>query len=342
MKHPFDIGRTYSPEWIRLDQSENPYGFSFNRYPNPSHEKRLYESYLRYIALDLGKTISLGAKNMLFTRGVADGIDLILRTFALKGSKKITVTDPTFFPILHWAEHYGLTVSTEKLTGSSFNYLQTDTLMEEEDSEIYFLIHPNNPTTTCLDVTILMYIIDHFKGLVVIDEAYIDFCHDKTVIDKVSQHSNLIVLRSLSKAWGCAGLRAGFVIANSYIIGALQKVQAPFMCDIFTCDYLTFLLNQRYSEYCQYRALLLESRDELIAFINGLDSFTTLPSETNFVLIQGNNLEGIECLFKAKTIQYKKIILQEIEYIRISIGTPLEMNLLKHIMTSGSACVSTY
>ncbi|MDE9432634.1 pyridoxal phosphate-dependent aminotransferase [Xenorhabdus bovienii] len=341
MKHAFDINRTYLPEWIRLDQSENPYGFSFNRYPSKDNEQKLYEAYIQYINRDLNLNSHLSADNLLFTRGAADAIDLILRTFARGADEKIVVSDPTFFPIKHWAKIYNIPLVAEKLTGDTLNNINVDNVISSK-ATICFLIHPNNPTSTCLDSTCLRNIIDNFNGLVVVDEAYIDFCHDRSIVELVHQKSNLIVLRSMSKAWGCAGLRAGFIIANDKLITSLQFIQPPFMCDSFTCDHLSFLLKERYTEFCNYRELIITSRDDFLCTFNGLDGFETLPSDTNFILIRCAKIPSLEKVLMSHNIVTKSLKINEVEYVRIGIGNQLEMKVLKQILIDEANCDPKY
>lgn len=339
LKHIFDINKIYLPEWVRLDQSENPYGFLYNRYPSISHEKKLYQSYVEYMKRDIGICCNLLPNNLLFTRGAADAIDLVLRTFALGDDDKILVTDPTFFPIIHWAKSYGISLCVEKLTGGDLSGINVDSVIKSK-ANLCFIINPNNPTSTCINSELLLELIEKFDGLVVVDEAYIDFCHNKSVVNLVHKHTNLIVLRTMSKSWGCAGLRAGFVIADSKLITSLQLIQPPFMCDSFTCDHATFIINERFDEFSQYRELIISSRNRLLMLLDGTHDFDILPSDTNFIMIKSKKTNKLENILMSNNFVTKLTKIHGVDYVRIGVGTQLEMKLIGDLLVSEASCDS--
>ncbi|MHC9247676.1 pyridoxal phosphate-dependent aminotransferase [Aeromonas jandaei] len=337
MKNPFDIQHIYKPNWVLLDQSENPFGFAFNRYPNLKHEQALYKSYIKYINTDLCADTGLKIENMLFTRGAADAIDLILRTFCLKNKRKVVATNPTFFPLKHWSRVYGIPLIKTPLNGTHYNQLDIELILESK-ADVCFVINPNNPTSTTLEEGYLQRLIDSFNGLIVVDEAYVDFCHDETVVSKLKNNPNIMVLRTMSKAWGSAGIRGGFIIGSEKNILSIKGIQPPFMCDSYVCEHLTNLLNHRYEEFCLFRSLIIESRNRFMDFLSSNTTLTVLPSQTNFIVIQTPNSGEIEKVLYKNDFIVKRTKFRESECIRISIGTPIEMDRLTSVFKSEAIC----
>lgn len=327
MKHPFDIQRIYNPTWSLLDQSENPFGFNFNRYPSLKYEQVLYKSFIDYINADLGIDTGLDIGNLLFTRGAADAIDLILRTFCLNGKSTVITTDPTFFPLKHWTRAYGIPLIEAPLEGEHYNQLDVESVLAS-NAEVCFVVNPNNPTSTTLEESQMGRLVDSFGGLVVVDEAYIDFCHGESVVAKLKKNSNLVVLRTMSKAWGAAGIRGGFILASPPNIRSIKGFQPPFMCDSYVCEYLTNLLSHRYEEFCVYRTLILELRNKFIDFLKKNKNYIVLPSKTNFVVVQTPASTEIEAILNDNGFIVKRTQIKGSECIRISIGSPTEMERL--------------
>lgn len=221
-------------DWeIDLSNNTNPYIEGFSEYPDVKQHD-LKKLYLNQI-LSLNPLSSFTKEerevftsdNVLFTAGSMEGLDLILRTFSEPKKDVICVTSPTFSAYEHWALIHGLCVKTIPLFGEELDQIKIEDV-SKLDPKIVFLCDPNNPTGTKLSPETIHKLCDSLDGLVIVDEAYIEFSDQSSSIFCLNKYKNLIILRTFSKAWGLAGVRCGVVIADKLIIHALRYVQLPF------------------------------------------------------------------------------------------------------------------
>ena len=323
----FKTWEGYAAGDIRLDHSENPYGFRYNRYPDPggleinlAYRDFLYQEY---------PGLKLETQNLLFTRGAADALDLILRTYVGEGDR-VCLTNPTFFMLNHWCKVYGIATDLVALAeaGSSIDVEQ----VLASDAKVCFLVNPGNPIPSNLRKDQILAIANNFKGLLVIDEAYVEFCKDQSFILELQQYPNLILVRSLSKAWGCAGLRAGFIIAAPEVVRNLKVVQAPFMCDVPTSAAITSTL-ACYADFDSWRSRLVEARSEFEVFLHELAHVDFIPSKTNFFLFSTQDSMSIYSDLYARGIKTR--LHEEVAglgpraFIRMSIGTSEQMQAVR-------------
>ena len=168
-------------------------------------------------------------EQILITRGADEGIELLIRTFCEPGQDYVAFCPPTYGMYAISAETCGVTVK-KRPTEKQFAFPFDELYSMDEQCKILFLCHPNNPTGTLTDKGKLETLLKKRQGktLVVVDEAYIEFCAEYDVSDLIMEYDNLVVLRTLSKAFGLAALRCGFVLAQPEIIECLKKVIAPY------------------------------------------------------------------------------------------------------------------
>ena len=209
-----------------LNANESPFtndysmdASKFNRYPD-CQPTAVIEGYARYAGINTSQLIA--------TRGADEGIELLIRTFCTPGKDNIVICPPTYGMYSISAETCNVGVKKVPLR-SDFS-LDVDTLTQVEDASLVFICSPNNPTGTRVAKNDLETVLAHFdkKALVVVDEAYIEFDDQTGWASALSTYSNLVVLRTLSKAFGLAGLRCGFTLASPDIIQCLMKVIAPY------------------------------------------------------------------------------------------------------------------
>jgi histidinol-phosphate aminotransferase len=222
-----------SPSIIDFTNSTNPYGGQYTRYPSTEH-KELKELYLKVIlGLESKKYPSISAPalssaNVLFTVGSVDGLDILLKAFCEPNQDSLGMMSPSFSAYAHYAKIYGLTLDLFPLFPSS-DLSQLDvSLIAKKNPKMILLCTPNNPTGTHLNENVIPQICEAIDGLVVVDEAYIEYADQPSSLQYLSHYKNLIILRTLSKAWGMAGLRCGVVIADPLVIQTLYRVQTPF------------------------------------------------------------------------------------------------------------------
>ena len=211
-------------DWLNANESPfaNEYhvdSSNFNRYPS-CQPTGVVEGYANYSGLD--------ASNILITRGADEGIELLIRTFCTPGKDNILICPPTYGMYAISAETCD--VGVKKVALNDDFSLNVNAICAEEDVNIIFICAPNNPTGTSVAREDIKTVLEHFAdtALVVVDEAYIEFDASNTWATEIANYTNLVVLRTLSKAFALAGLRCGFTLAQEPVIQALLKVIAPY------------------------------------------------------------------------------------------------------------------
>lgn len=236
LKIPGPVRRYFDCPEIHIDlgSSTNPYLGHQADYPdlNSFRLKELYRDLIYTInpPLNFGLHSQKFIKpdHMLFTVGSSEGIDLLLRTFAEPNKDTIVVTDPSFPAYEHWGKLHNLKVAKVPLKGDHLQHIDVDAILNV-NPKLIFLCEPNNPTGTMLDRHVIHELCSKCDGLVIVDEAYIEFSDLPSLIYDWHQYKdNLVILRTLSKAWGMASARCGVLIADELIIKTLRYIQIPF------------------------------------------------------------------------------------------------------------------
>lgn len=227
------FGYLDSPEIIRLRDNENPFGGKHNRYPDDTVKKLTtrYIQALDYIDLFLEprskQYFAHCTDGLLITRGASDALDLVFRAFFDPGRDSIAVTPPNFKLFNELATVYQITTHEIDLMGDKFNRLDVSKLMNKQTKGI-FLCDPNNPMGTNLHTDDIKKLLECFQGLIIIDEAYVEYSTRRSYRFLIQKYPNLLIVRSMSKALGMAALRLGAVFAHPQLINALRKVRLPF------------------------------------------------------------------------------------------------------------------
>lgn len=233
---PYSSARREATEGeIWLNANENPFPrntgdhpSNLNRYPE-FQPKALVEAYARYSGV--------ATNQLLITRGIDEGLDLLVRSFCRAGDDQIVYTPPTYGMYRITAETHGVQcVETPLLSDWRLDTPQV--IVEAGDSKLVFLCSPNNPTGNILSRSKVIDILESARNqtLIILDEAYIEFMSESSYVDLLEEYSNLVVLRTLSKAFGLAGLRCGFVLASPEVIGVLKKISAPYPIPVPVVD----------------------------------------------------------------------------------------------------------
>ena len=211
-------------DWLNANESPyaNEYSVdssNFNRYPSCQPDA-VVNGYASYASIDKSQ--------LIVTRGADEGIELLIRTFCTPGKDNVLICPPTYGMYAISAETCD--VGIKKVTLNDDFSLNVDAVCAEDDVNVIFICAPNNPTGTSVARKDIKAVLNHFadKALVVVDEAYIEFDADSTWANEINNYPNLVVLRTLSKAFALAGLRCGFTLAQAPVIQALLKVIAPY------------------------------------------------------------------------------------------------------------------
>ncbi len=328
---PYSSARDeYSGEaLIFLDANENPYNQPYNRYPDPL-QKVLKEKIAQLKQVKL-ESIFLG-------NGSDEPIDLLIRAFCEPGEDNIVTIDPTYGMYQVAAAINNVEVIKSPLNE---NYeLDSTAILKAatNKSKLIFLCSPNNPSGNSLQTDSMLAVINNFNGIVVVDEAYIDFAADKSLLPLLGKYSNLVILQTFSKAWGMAGIRLGMAFAAPEIISILNKIKYPYNLNILTQQKALELIENR-SQTEEWVKQIKAERDvlknELLKFPFTIHIF---PSDANFLLVKMHDARGIYDFLKEKGIIVRdrsKVFLCD-DSLRITIGTPDEnsqlINTLKELI----------
>ena len=298
-----------SNQGIFLDANENPFG-NLNRYPDPNQWR------LKQI---LSSQKKVAIENILIGNGSDEIIDLVQRVFCEPNEDKIIVCPPTYGMYEVYANINNLSVISIPLT-QDFQ-LNTKAILAQS-AKVLYLCSPNNPTGNSLEN--LDYIIGNFNGIVFLDEAYIDYSEQPSLVSKINQYPNLIVSQTLSKARGLAAVRVGIAYANEAIISVMSKVKPPYNVSQLNQEAAV----QSFADEADFKSTLqlIKSERELLKLsLLELDFVTKIyPSEANFLLVEMENSSAIyNSLIEQQIITRNRSSVVE-NTIRITIGTPRE------------------
>lgn len=298
-----------SNQGIFLDANENPFG-NLNRYPDP------YQWRLKQI---LSSQKKVAVENILIGNGSDEIIDMVQRIFCEPKEDKIIICPPTYGMYEVYANINNLEIVSIPLT-EDFQ-LNTDEILKQ-NAKILYLCSPNNPTGNSLEN--LEYIIENFNGIVFLDEAYIDFSDQPSLVSKIKQSPNLIASQTFSKARGLAAVRIGVAYANETIISVMNKVKPPYNVSQLNLEAAVQSLASD-DEFKSNVQLIKSERELLKQSLLGLDFVTKIyPSEANFLLVEMENATAIyNSLIEQQIITRNRCSVVE-NTIRITIGTPRE------------------
>ena len=302
---------------VFLDANENPYNKPFNRYPDP-------------LQLDLKQEISkvkrVPVANIFLGNGSDEAIDLPYRIFCRPGKDNVVAIEPTYGMYKVCADTNDIEYRPVLLDE---NYqIQADRLLTacDENTKIIWLCSPNNPTGNNLIRNEIVKVLEHFEGIVIVDEAYSDFSDEKTFRSELDKYPNLIVLNTLSKAWGCAAIRLGMAFAHEDIIALFNKVKYPYNVNLLTQKQAIEALHSRVEVEEWVRLLLLERSNMMKAFTLLPICEKVYPSDANFFLAKMTDAQAIYDYLVDKGIIVRNRTRIQLchDCLRITIGTKSE------------------
>ena len=310
---------------VYLDANENSYGSplneSFNRYPDPLQFK---------VKKRLSEIKGVPPRNIFLGNGSDEAIDILFRAFCNPGSDNVITVPPTYGMYEVSANINDVEVRKIKLKTDFQLNMEGIAEAIDEHTKIIFICSPNNPTGNSINRDDIETILANFNGLVVIDEAYINYSRQKTFIQELTEYSNLVVLQTLSKAWGLAGLRIGMAFASEEIIEIFNKVKPPYNINEAS-QALALQALQNVEQVNNWIKETVEEREKLKLELNTLESVLTIyPSDANFILVKTIQPKEIYQFMVNKGIIVRdrsKVELCE-GCLRITIGTPHENELL--------------
>lgn len=306
---------------VFLDANENPYDTGYNRYPDP-HQREL--------KAEIAILKKVAVENMVLGNGSDELIDLILRSVCEPAQDNIIVFSPGYSmyevsAAINDVEVRKINLSTEFLPDWTEMQKRID-----QHTKIIFLCTPNNPTGKAIPYEEIERLCVAFEGLVIVDEAYIDFANERSAISLLSKYSNVVVLQTLSKAWGMAGLRLGMCFAAPEFVAVLNKVKPPYNIGGLTQRTVIGILRQN-DDFRQKCSAIKKERERLLEELRALGMFKQVyDSEANFILVIS---EACREVYHDLVEQQIVIRLRDIPPliaggIRITVGTPEENNRL--------------
>lgn len=315
---------------IFLDNCENNYGSvlgkGLERYPSSSQDE------LKTI---IAKYKKVKKENVMLGNGSDEIIDLLIRCFCEPKQDEILICEPTFGMYKLYAQLNDVKVNMVPLRETDFSFDVKGILKSiTKKTKLLFLCSPNNPTGTSISEDEIKLIAKNFNGLLVIDEAYIDFSDKKSALRLIKSIPNVLVLQTFSKGWGLAGLRVGAAYASAEIIGVLNQVRPPFNLSTLSQQLISSAIGasddlQRIISKIKEQKLIAKKKIGEFTFVKRV-----FDSDGNFFLIEVDDAEKIVTyLQKSKILVSNRSSLLNCENcIRISIGTKGEMNKLYKIL----------
>lgn len=302
---------------VFMDANENPYPSPYNRYPDPLQ---------RHVKEKLAALKEIRPEQIFLGNGSDEAIDLLIRAFCEPNQDSILITEPTYGMYSVCADVNSVNVQQVLLTPDFDLDLDAFPKTFDASTKILFLCSPNNPTGNVLSRDKIVEVLKRFYGIVVIDEAYIDFAKSKSFIHDLDKYPHLVVLQTFSKAWGLAGLRLGMCFASEEIIKILNKIKYPYNVNVRTQDLVLDAMDNAYKKDIWVDEILTQ-RDKLMKSLRALKIVDKVfPSDANFVLARVKDAPA--------TYQYlmdNGIIVRDrsrvtlcYNCIRITVGTPLE------------------
>lgn len=279
--HPYSSARDefkeISSAFIFMDANENPFESGLNRYPDPQQN---------LVKEALSKIKGVSKEQILLGNGSDEVLDLIFRVFCEPKEDQVIVLPPTYGMYEVLAKMNDIKLITIPLLDNFQPNIKEVVKVQNTNTKVLFLCSPNNPTANSFDANTIETLLKEFSGIVVIDEAYIDFSDEDSWLARLDEFPNLIVTQTLSKAYGLAGIRLGICYASQEIISILNKIKPPYNVNQLTQDVALKALLNRDEVNNQIKAITSE-RNQLIKDLKKLDIVDKVyASDANFLLVK--------------------------------------------------------
>lgn len=312
---------------VFLDANENPFDTGLNRYPDPL-QKDLKEA--------LSQEKGVPADHIFLGNGSDEVIDLLIRIFCEPREESILILPPTYGMYKVSADIADVGVVEVPLHRDFQPDVPAILAAANEQTKILFLCSPNNPSGNELEPDRIHQLVSQFPGIVVVDEAYIDFAEHASWSGELSNYSNLLVMQTFSKAWGLAGIRLGMAFAQPEIIQLLNKVKPPYNVNVLTQKAALKALSHS-EQRREWIRILRSEKGQLEQALRGLPFVEeVLPSQANFLLVRVTDPRDLYQYLIAK-----KIIVRDRSNVhlcagalRITVGTPEENHQLRQALLS--------
>jgi histidinol-phosphate aminotransferase len=320
-----DEFKDFNTEMIFLDANENPFENGVNRYPDPQQNN---------VKLALAELKKVNTNQILLGNGSDEVLDLLFRAFC-EPNKDNVITLPPTYGMYGVLADLNAVENREVVLNSDFQP-NVKSILESVDTntKIIFLCSPNNPTGNSFSDTVISELLDNFDGIIVLDEAYIDFSERESWLAKIERYPNLVISQTLSKAFGMAGIRVGILYASASIIAIVNKIKPPYNINVLSQEKAFERIKDSDKNSLEIQSILDNKRNllEQLSKIKFIEKI--FPSDANFVLIKVDNaskrynqLIDFGIVIRNRTTQ----LLCE-NCLRITIGTNLENEKLINVL----------
>lgn len=316
---------------IFLDANENSIGSPlvkwYNRYPDPYQQK---------LKQKLSEIKGVAPTQIFIGNGSDECIDLLYRSFCEPGKDNVIIVPPTYGMYEVSAAINDVEVRRAPLLEDfQLDLIHMETLVDDH-TKIIWICSPNNPTGNAMRHEDIEIILNNFNGLVVVDEAYINFARQRSFISLLKEYPNLVVMQTLSKAWGLAGLRLGMAFASEEIIAVLNKVKPPYNISEAVQDLVLQALD-KLEEVNEMIREIVKERERLATSLSALPLVEKVyPSDANFLLVRVSNARAIYTYLLANEIVVRdrsKLLLCD-GCLRITVGTARENDQLLKVLNA--------
>lgn len=306
---------------VYLDANESPYNSPYNRYPDPLQLK---------LKTEISKIKHVSVENIFLGNGSDEAIDLIYRIFCEPRIDNVVAIEPTYGMYKVCANIND--VEYRKVLLSADFQVEANKILDAIDSntKVIWICSPNNPTGNLIAKETILKLLTEFHGIVVVDEAYIDFASQESFSCQLEKHPNLIVLQTFSKAWGSAAIRLGMAFASEEIISLFNKIKYPYNVNFLTQKKaLEILRNEK--EVQNWVATILDERKKMIDELSKLAIIKHIyPTDANFVLVKVDDANGTyqKLVEKGIIVRNRNSVSLCLGCLRITIGSKEENDIL--------------
>ena len=301
---------------VFLDANENPYNAPYNRYPDPMQWT---------LKARISEIKGVPVASIFLGNGSDEPIDLLLRAFCEPGKEKMLTTDPTYGMYQVAAEVNNVACVKVPLRDDFSLDLPALLAHIDDATKLIYLCSPNNPTGNSLGHDAIREVLRRFRGIVVVDEAYIDFSAGPSFLRELGEWPNLVVLQTLSKAWGCAAIRLGMAFASPEIIGVLNKIKYPYNVNLLTQEKALELLDE--DRMHRQLAQILQERTRLRRDLSAIPLVRRIyPTDANFLLVDVGDADGVyhKLVEEGIIVRNRNRVTLCRGCLRITVGTPEE------------------
>jgi histidinol-phosphate aminotransferase len=299
---PYASARSeYSGEGVMLDANENGVGSviegAYNRYPDP-----LQMDVKTRILAKLNPSLSV--YNIFCGNGSDEAIDLLIRAFCEPKRDSIMVFPPVFAMYEKCAQINNVGIQQVQLTKDFQLDIPAIKAAITNETKMIFVCHPNNPSGNLIHSEEIKIILDSFNGILVIDEAYIDFSHGSSWVNAIQKYDNVVVLRTFSKAWGMAALRMGLAFGSKPVIEVLNKIKMPYNININTSKLVSEALGgEHFYKLKEMVTEIIQEREHLTLQLSWLSCVKKIfPSDANFLLVKFDDPKQAYNFLKSKGV----------------------------------------